>query len=80
MMLVLQVLNILWRDGGEDSQSSEELSSTREVFEARHLISINEELGVKFLNDANEEVERMVLMEAMDRNEKLGRESRSGYQ
>jgi hypothetical protein len=54
MMLVLQVLNILWRDGGEDSQSSEELSSTREVFEARHLISINEELGVKFLNDANE--------------------------
>jgi hypothetical protein len=67
-------------DGGEDYQSSEEPSPTREVFEARKLIAINEELGVKFLNDANEEVERMVLMEARDRNEKLGRESRSGCQ
>jgi hypothetical protein len=67
-------------DGGTGTQSNEESSPSREGYEARKLISINEELGVKFLNDANEEVDRMVLMEARDRNEKLGRERSSGYQ
>jgi hypothetical protein len=56
------------------------LSHSRDEVVARKLIAINQELGVNFSNGVGEDVDKMVLMEVRDREEKLGREHNGGYQ
>jgi hypothetical protein len=66
--------------GSVDSQNSVRPSSSRDEAVARKLIAINQELGVNFSYDVDMEVERMVLLEVRDREEKVGRELNGGYQ
>jgi hypothetical protein len=65
-------------DGSEGSDADVPIS--REFFEAKKLIEINEKLGVKFYEGEGADVDRMVTMEMRDRNEKIVREQNRGYQ
>jgi hypothetical protein len=65
--------------GRDEPQRDEDSPPSREVYEARNLVAINEELGVKFLNNVGEEVDRMVQMEVRDREAMLVRERDNGF-
>jgi hypothetical protein len=60
--------------------SDTDVPFSREIYEAKKLIEINEKLGVKFLDGGGADVDRMVAMEARDRSEKFVREQNGGYQ
>jgi hypothetical protein len=60
--------------------SDEGVPMAREIYEAKKLIAINEDLGLKFHDGTGADVERMVAMEVRDRAEKKVREQSRGYQ
>jgi hypothetical protein len=60
--------------------SDEGVPMAREIYEAKKLIAINEDLGLKFHDGTGADVERMMAMEVRDRAEKKVREQSRGYQ
>ncbi|WJX43737.1 hypothetical protein P8452_30799 [Trifolium repens] len=64
----------------KSQESEDDIPMTREVAEAKKLININVELGVKFNGGEEEDVGRMMGLEVRDRTEKIEWERSRGYQ
>jgi hypothetical protein len=64
----------------KSQESEDEVPSSIEVVEAKKLIALNVEMGVKFNDGDGEDVARMMGLEARDKAEKIDWEKRGGYQ